>query len=126
MLGSSSLADQARRLKPVHAGHVDVEQNDREIVFQHVPQRLAPGVGADDVLVQILEDRLQREQLLRPVVDDQDAGLVVGITSGGEPCDVLTSLETTHRANPRFAPTYLYNHTRSSAKSCSVSTGLVM
>ena len=77
------LADEARGLEAVHAGHVDVEQDDRELAVQDVPQRLAPGVGADDRRVrQVLEHRLERQELLGAVVDDQDAGLGVGHSQG--------------------------------------------
>ena len=36
------LADQRGGFETVHPGHVDVEQDDRELLVQHVPQRSRP------------------------------------------------------------------------------------
>jgi hypothetical protein len=36
VLAALALADEARGLEPVHAGHVDVEQDDGELAVQHV------------------------------------------------------------------------------------------
>ena len=44
------------RLEAVDVRHVDVEQDDRELRLQDVLQRLLPGTGADDVLVQVVQD----------------------------------------------------------------------
>jgi hypothetical protein len=43
-----------------------------------VPQRLAAGVGADDALPQVLQHRLQCQEFLRAVVDDEYSRLAVG------------------------------------------------
>ena len=75
-----ALADQGGRLEAVQLRHVDVEQDHREIVGQQPPQGLAPGVDRDDRLVQLLQHRLDGQQLVRHVVDDQDLGLVVFVT----------------------------------------------
>ena len=65
------LLDQLRGLEPVHARHLDVEQDRRELLVQQPPQRLLARVGADEVGVERLEDRLQGEQVLGAVVDEQ-------------------------------------------------------
>ena len=42
-----------------------------------MPQRLATGISAEDVLPQILKHRLQRQQLLGAIVNDEDGGFGV-------------------------------------------------
>jgi hypothetical protein len=74
--GALALADKLCGLKAVHPRHVDVEQDDREVVGEQRPQRLPPAVGADDVLPQFLQHRLQRQELVRLVVDDEDVDFV--------------------------------------------------
>ena len=65
------LLDQLRGLEAVHARHLDVEQDRRELLVEQPPQRLLARRGADEVGVERLEDRLQGEQVLGPVVDEQ-------------------------------------------------------
>ena len=65
------LLDQLRGLEAVHARHLDVEQDRRELLVEQAPQRLLARRGADEVGVERLQDRLQGEQVLRPVVDEQ-------------------------------------------------------
>ena len=125
VLGALALADERGGLEAVHAGHVDVEQDDGELVVEQCAQRLAAGVGADDVLAQLLEDRFERQQLLGLVVDEQDVDLCVGHRCRSETA-VLRTAEC--RSDTCFAlhVGYRYNHTRSNDNSCSVSTGLAM
>ena len=66
-----ALLDQLRGLEAVHARHLDVEQDRRELLVEQAPQRLLARRGADEVGLERLEDRLQGEQVLRPVVDEQ-------------------------------------------------------
>ena len=68
-----ALLDQLGRLEAVEPRHLDVEQDHRELVVEEVAQRLLAGLGADELLPERLEDRLEREQVLGPVVDEQDA-----------------------------------------------------
>jgi hypothetical protein len=44
------LADKRGRLEAIHLGHLDVEENDRELVGEEPLQRLAAGFGPDQVL----------------------------------------------------------------------------
>jgi len=60
-------------LETVHLRHLHVEQDDGELHLQRVLQRLDPGRRADDVhVLERLEDRLQRQEVRRLVVDDED------------------------------------------------------
>ena len=68
------LLDQLGGLEAVHPRHLDVEQDRRELVVQQPPQRLLARRGADEIGVERLEDRLEREQVLGPVVDQQQLG----------------------------------------------------
>jgi hypothetical protein len=76
-LGALPLADEGGRLEAVHARHVHVEQDHREILVQDVLQGLLAGLGLDQVLAQLGQDRLQHDELVGPVVDQEDVDLVV-------------------------------------------------
>ena len=43
--------DQRRRLEAVEHGHLDVEQDDRDVVLQQLAERLLAGVGVEKVLL---------------------------------------------------------------------------
>jgi hypothetical protein len=68
--------DESGRLQPVDVGHVDVQQDHRELARQYLAQGLGARAHADDVLLQVLQHRLEDHQLLGQVVDDQDVHLV--------------------------------------------------
>ena len=70
-------ADELRRLEAVHARHLDVEQDDGEVLLEQRLERLLARPGRAQAHVQGLEHRREREQVLRPVVDEQDARRVV-------------------------------------------------
>ena len=64
--------DQLRGLEAVHARHLDVEQDDREVVAQERRERLVARVREHELVAERLEDRLERDEVLGPVVDEQD------------------------------------------------------
>ena len=70
------LLDQLGGLEAVHARHLHVEQDHGELVVEQAPQRLFARLDADELLAERLEDRLEREQVLGPVVDEQELGLL--------------------------------------------------
>jgi hypothetical protein len=72
------VSDQLRGLESVEAGHVHVEQDHREFLRQDPLQCLLARGCRDDVLPELLEHQPQREELVRAVVDNQDAGAVAG------------------------------------------------
>ena len=51
MRGFLAAANQRRRLEPVQPRHVDVEQDQRELALEHLPQRLVAGRRRVEVLV---------------------------------------------------------------------------
>jgi hypothetical protein len=69
---SFALLDQSRSLEPVENRHLDVEQDDGDLVAQQLAQRVLTRVRGEKRLLERLEDRLECEQILRPVVDEQD------------------------------------------------------
>ena len=77
-LGARPLPDHLRGLEAVHPRHVHVEQDDGEILLEQAAQRLLAGPRLDEILIQLLQQHLVREELIRPVVDDQDINLLVG------------------------------------------------
>ena len=63
--------DQLSRLEPVQPRHLDVEQDRGELFLEQVPERLLAGLRAHELLAERLEERFEREQVLGPVVDQQ-------------------------------------------------------
>lgn len=73
------LLDAGRRLEPVHAGHLHVEEDEGHLLHEEVLERLLPGAGPQDGVAERLEHRLQGDQVLGPVVHDEDHdGRVLG------------------------------------------------
>ena len=69
-LGLLAAADDLGGLVAVHAGHVDVEQDHRELALEEVAQRLVARRGDLD-LGEVLEHGADGEQVVVVVVDDQ-------------------------------------------------------
>jgi hypothetical protein len=67
-----ALLDQCGGLEAVELWHRDVEQNDRDVVTEKLAERVLPGMGKDQVLAQRVKDRLEGEEVLGAVVDEQD------------------------------------------------------
>jgi hypothetical protein len=67
-----ALLDHLGDLEAVEVGHLDVEQDHREVVsVQQAAERLCAGARADELVPERLEDRLQREEVLGPIVDEE-------------------------------------------------------
>jgi hypothetical protein len=66
-----ALLDVLGGLEAVEVGHLDVEQDHREVAVEQVAQRLGTRGGADERAVQGGERRLERDEVLRAVVDEQ-------------------------------------------------------
>ena len=69
-LGLLAAADDLGGLVAVHAGHVDVEQDHRELALEEMPQRLVARRGDLD-LGEVLEHGADGEEIVVVVVDDQ-------------------------------------------------------
>jgi hypothetical protein len=69
--GALAALDVLGGLEAVHAGHVGVEQDHREVVDQQLLERVLAAADGDDLDGQPLEDRLQRHEVLAAVVDGQ-------------------------------------------------------
>jgi len=67
------LTQELGSLQPVHAGHVNVEQNEGELLVEHALQRLFAGLRHNDLGVQALEGRAVNHAFLRQVIDDQNS-----------------------------------------------------
>jgi CheY-like chemotaxis protein len=72
LLEARMLVDHARGLEAVHAGHVDVEQDQRALALHQVLERLRARARFDEILGERREDRPVGEQARRLVVDEQD------------------------------------------------------
>src|SRR6202035_711320 len=70
-----TLTNQAGGLEAIQTGHLHVEKDDGEFLIEKRFQRRAAGVGPDQVLPHLAEDRLEGEKILRLVVDQQNIDL---------------------------------------------------
>ena len=70
-----ALLDHLGDLEAVEVGHLDVEQDDREVVaVEQDAQRFRARSRVHELVAERLEDRAQRDQVLRAVVDEQQRG----------------------------------------------------
>ena len=69
-----ALLDQRRGFEAVQDRHLHVEQDHRDVLVEELAQSVLAGVGVEELLAERLEDRLEREQVLGPVVDEEDLG----------------------------------------------------
>ena len=67
-----ALANQVRDLEPVHARHLDVHQDEREVVGQQPPQGLNARAGTNEVLAQLLESDFQDGEVAGCVIDHEN------------------------------------------------------
>ena len=77
VLAARPRPDERRGLEAVHDRHAHVEQDDGEVPVEERPQRLLPGADLHDVLAELGEDRLERDQLVGVVVYHQDVDPIV-------------------------------------------------
>jgi hypothetical protein len=70
--------DQLRGLEAVEPRHLDVEEDARKLLLQQCPQCFLSRPGADQVLPERLQDRLEREEVLVDVVDEEETDALVG------------------------------------------------
>src|SRR4051794_34060664 len=73
VLRALALLDQLGGLESVHPRHLDVEQNHGEVVVQQAAQRLLARGRAHGPQAERLQHRLEGQQVLGLVVDEQDA-----------------------------------------------------
>jgi hypothetical protein len=71
-------ADRRRRLEAVHARHLHVEQDDRELFRLQAADRLLARGSGNHPRAERLEEQLERTQAVGVVVDDQNARRAVG------------------------------------------------
>ncbi len=126
-----ALPNEGRSLEAVHLRHFDVQEDDREIVSQQPLQRLASGFGANQVLAEPLQHRLQRHQVGGLIVDEENVDAVVGQSLSGAAGQRVSPVGFNHSVahiegisrDHSFAaplprrPAYRYSHTRSSDRS---------
>jgi hypothetical protein len=70
--GPGALFDQFRSLQAVEPGHPHVQEDHREVLLEQHPQRAVPGARGDQRVAERLEHGLQRAQVFRLIVDEQD------------------------------------------------------
>src|SRR4051812_18567087 len=75
--GSWPLPDERGRFESIHARHVHVEQDHREILFEKATQSFSTRSGTNNILAQLFQNSLVREKLVGPIVDDQNIYLPV-------------------------------------------------
>ena len=68
------LPDARGGLEAVEAGHLDVEQDEREVLLAEPLERLLARARPHEALAERLEDRFEGDQVRRAVVHQEDAG----------------------------------------------------
>lgn len=63
---------QPGQLEAVHAGHLHVQNSQRKVMVQQQVERIFARRGLKDQPVVLAYQRLQRAQVFRQVIDDQD------------------------------------------------------
>ncbi len=71
-LEARMVADHRRQLEAVELGHAHVDEDDGDVVLEQMREGLSRRLGRDEVLAQLLENRLVAEQLRALVVDQED------------------------------------------------------
>jgi hypothetical protein len=104
LLEARMLAHHRRELKPVEIRHADVDQHDRDVVFQQELEGLPGGSGLDQVLAELLQDDLIGQQLCRLIIHQEDVDPVI--------------------CGHGLASVQRWSHIRREDRSCSVLTGL--
>src|SRR5579859_5518627 len=74
--------DEFRRLESIEVGHLDVQEDRREIFLQELPQGFGPRISQYQFLVEYLEGSLQRYQVLRAVVYQENFDPVLRLLRG--------------------------------------------
>ena len=97
------LADHGGELKTVQFRHADVDQDDRDFIFQQDLERFAARRGDNEVFAELLENDLIGKQLGWLIVDQKDVHLFM-----------VHHRNTVQRCS----------HMRMARSSCSVLTGL--
>src|SRR5580704_17869516 len=70
------LPDHIGQIESVHVRHADVHEHDGDVVPKKQIEGLAAGVGLDQILPQLRQDRFVAEQLTGLIVDHQDVYFV--------------------------------------------------
>src|SRR6478672_5717387 len=63
--------DDLRNVKPVHLRHLHVEKDCREVMLKNALQCFIAGMCRDERLPKGFQNRLECEEILRPVIDEQ-------------------------------------------------------
>ena len=73
---ASARAHEPRGLEAVHAGHRDVEDDQREVLLEQARERLDAGPREHQLAAERRERGLDRDQVRVVVVDDEDVAAV--------------------------------------------------
>ena len=103
--------DNLRQFEPVEFRHAHVHDDDGDVGFQQVYERLPPRPGLNQILVQFTENDFIAEQLVRLVIDHENI-------------DFLVRAHSSPSESSFFFRRYRCSHIRSADNSWSVLTGL--
>jgi hypothetical protein len=75
--GLLPLLDHLGQLEAVHIRHLDVEHQQREFLGDEREQRLVRGAGAHQAVGRVFQHGLERDEIFRLVIDQQDVDPLV-------------------------------------------------
>src|SRR5205085_8660611 len=73
-----AFTNERRGFEAVEVGHLHVEEDDCELAIEQMFERAIPALGAHQVLPHLSEDRLEREEVVGLVVDQQYVDFLFG------------------------------------------------
>ena len=97
VLRARALLDHARGLEAVDVRHVDVQEDAGEVVQEDLAQRRDARVDAHEEMTERFEHRLERDEVLLAVVDEQDRRAIAHAPTG-------TATRASARATDRCRP----------------------
>lgn len=74
MPGALALPDELGRLEAVEPRHLHVQEDHGEVLVEQPLERLLARGGRDQVMAERAENRLEHEEVLLTVVDEQHVG----------------------------------------------------
>ena len=71
--------DELRGLEAVHAGHRDIEDDQREVLFEQLAERFDARVSEHELATERRERSFDRDQVRLVVIDDQDVAAIADL-----------------------------------------------
>ena len=122
LLVAGMLPDHRCQFKAVDLGHMDIKEDDGDLVFHEEVEGFAAGVRREEVLPQFTEDRRIREEFGRVIIHQEDIDglrVVHGLApvpdrrhAGGVELQTMRAISSQARASPLWSDKRVMRHVR--------------